>query len=179
MINNALGTDQLLQIKSKTEIDFYSFVGIFLHHDALKKYRYVGPCYRGMKLSTEEFEKNYNTGQKLLIKPFISTSKCRDVAQNFASKRPLASKPLSILYIITIPERTLSYDDHVALDISSISDYREEKEVLILPYTSLEIRKVRHLSSGLIEIEMEWYNSTEDPYRLTTIHEKFQDLTLN
>jgi hypothetical protein len=157
-INTALALGpSLMQELSDTQ-DFHSFVGIFFHHKALEKYRYTGKCYRGMKLSIKDFEENYKVGQKLLIKPFTSTSKRREIAERFATASSIGSRPLSVLYIYTIPHRTLSYDDNVALDISSISEYPDEEEVLILPYTSLEIQSVNHLSSGLIEIEMGWYS---------------------
>jgi hypothetical protein len=143
--------------------DFHSFAGVFFHHDALRKYRYTGRCYRGMKLSKKDFEETYKVGQVFLIKPFISTSKCRRIAEQFATAPSSGSRPLSILCIYTIPEHTLSYSDNVALDISSISEYPHEDEVLILPHTSLKIQNVSHLPSGLIEIEMGWYSFRRDP----------------
>ncbi|CAF2060145.1 unnamed protein product [Rotaria magnacalcarata] len=140
------------------EDDFHSFVGCFFHHEALKKYRYSGKCYRGLKLAREDFESNYEPDEQLLIKPFMSTSKLRSVAENFALSPSDDPNTLSVLCIYTIPERTLSFRDNVALDISSISEYPHEQEVLILPYTSLTILNVSHMSSGLTEIEFEWFS---------------------
>jgi hypothetical protein len=158
VINKALALEPLFTAELKVNKSFHSFVGVFLYHKALKKYRYTGKCYRGMKLSTKDFEENYKVGEQLLIKPFISTSKSRHIAEQFATTPPISSRPLSVLCIYTIPDRTLSYRDNVALDISSISQYPHEEEVLILPYTSLQVQSINHLPSGLIEIEMGWYS---------------------
>lgn len=78
-INTALALESSL-LKGPATKTIHSFVGVLLHHDALKKYRYVGKCFRGMKLSTKDFEENYKIGVTLQIKPFISTSKCRHIA---------------------------------------------------------------------------------------------------
>jgi hypothetical protein len=156
-INKALAQMPPL-IKGIDTKNFSCFVGAFLHHDGLKQYRYSGKCYRGMKLSHEDFEEYYQVGRKLLIKPFMSTSKCRHIAERFATASSVGSRPLSILCIYMIPKRTLLFPDNVALDISSISEYPHEEEVLILPYTSLQIQTVNHLPSGLIEIELSWYS---------------------
>ena len=158
VLNQILAVDPIIETESNTKTDLYSFVGVFLRHATLTKYRYIGICYRGMKLSQEDFDKNYQCGQTILIKPFISTSKCRNIAEDFATRTSISSRPLSVLCIITIPDHTRSYDDHVALDISSISDYPDEQEVLILPYTSLQIQRINHLSSRLIEVEMDWFS---------------------
>ena len=163
-INKILALDILRWSREPSVLEkFSSFVGVLLHHDTLTKYRYTGKCYRGMKLSTEDFEENYKIGQNLLVKPFISTSKCRHISEKFATGSSISSRPLSVLCIFTIPDRTRSYDDNVALDISSISEYPWEEEVLILPFTSLEVRSINHLPSGLIEIEMGWYSFKTDP----------------
>jgi hypothetical protein len=157
-INKAIALDPLYYEQPDVEQSFYSFIGVLRCHEALEKYRYTGKCYRGMKISTEDFEENYKVGNELLIKPFISTSKSRDIAERFATAPSISSRSLLALCIYTIPARTLSYIDNVALDISSISEYPDEEEVLILPYTSLQIQSINHLPSGLIEIEMEWYS---------------------
>lgn len=164
LINRALAQTPVLESLEK-EDNIHAFVGVLFHHDAFKKYRYIGKCYRGMKLSTEDFEKNYEVGQVLLIKPFTSTSKCRNIAEQFAMAPSNSARPLSILCIYTIPERTLAYEDSVVLDISSLSEYPHEQEVLILPYTSLKILSINHLPSGLIEVGLGWYSFQHDGVR--------------
>ncbi|CAF1423471.1 unnamed protein product [Adineta steineri] len=143
--------------------DFRALAGVFSRHDVLKQYRYVGKCYRGMKLSIDDFQKNYKVGEILLIKPFMSTSKLRHIAEQFAtSSSTVDSQFLSVLFIFAIPEFTLQFRDNVALDISCISEYPHEEEVLILPYTSLVIQAINHLPLGLIEVEFGWYSFLRD-----------------
>jgi len=177
-INKALALGPSHMGTSYVKESFHPFVGVFFYHGALRKYRYTGKCYRGMKLSTKDFEKNYKVGQRLLIKPFTSTSKCRHIAEQFATASSTGSRPLSVLYIYTIPERTRSYCDNVALDISSISEYPHEEEVLILPYTSLQIQSINHLPSGLIEIEMGWYRFLEDVESQLKLYSCLDDATV-
>ena len=160
-VNKALASRSIRVNPFSDEKNIDPFVSIFLHHNALKQYRYTGKCYRGIKLSTKEFEENYKVGRTLLIKPFMSTSKSRRIAEQFATAASSNLRPLSVLCIYTIPDRTLSYRDNVVLNISSISEYPLEEEVLILPFTSVQIRSVNHLPSGLIEIEMGWYSFIE------------------
>ena len=70
---------------------------------------------------------------------------------------------LQFLGYVTLLRRILKYDDNVALDISCILEYQhEEEEVLILPYISLKTQVFSYLSSGLIEIEFEWYSYKAD-----------------
>jgi hypothetical protein len=71
----------------------------FLHQKALYKYQYSGPCYRGMNLSKEDFEKNYKVGTKFLIKPFTSTSKNRKITEFLPMHIRRAILPCSPLFV--------------------------------------------------------------------------------
>ncbi|UJR11354.1 hypothetical protein I4U23_015535 [Adineta vaga] len=158
IINKAFAQTLTNRESFNAKNDFRAFAGVLSRHNALKQYRYTGKCYRGMKLSDEDFQKNYKLDQQLLIKPFMSTSKSRAIAEQFATFSRDDTRPLSVLFIYTVPKYTLQFDDNVALDISPISEYPHEEEVLILPYTSLEIQAINHLPSGLIEVEFHWYS---------------------
>jgi hypothetical protein len=138
------------------------FAGCFIGHKKLDKYRYTDVSYRGMTLSPEYFEKNYKVGWIVLIKPFTSTSKCRDVAEQFLPT-PGESESLAGLCIFNnTSELTYGRTDvsltarrpPVALDISSISEMPHEEEVLIVPFTSFKIKAINRLSSGIIEINL-------------------------
>ncbi|UJR11353.1 hypothetical protein I4U23_015534 [Adineta vaga] len=163
VINRAMAETASTRIPFDATDDFRAFAGVLSRHSALKQYRYTGKCYRGMKLSNEDFQKNYKVGQKLLVKPFMSTSKSRAIAEQFATSAFVESRLLSIVFIYTIPEYTLYFDDSVALDISPISEYPHEEEILILPYTSLIIVAINNLPSGLIEVEFGWYSARGNP----------------
>lgn len=153
-INKALaqGTSDLIRTPLE---DFHSYIGCFFRHDSLKPYRYAGQTYRGMKLSQEDFDTNYKENVFFLVKPFTSTSKCREVSEKFATApSDDTTRPLSVLLIYSMDKDTLNDDISIALDISSMSEYPEEEEVLILPHTSFQT--IKHLPSGLIEIVAEY-----------------------
>jgi hypothetical protein len=130
------------------------FIGLFLGPKIWEKYRYFATAFRGMKLSRNDFERYYKVGQSFLLKPFTSTSRSREIAQFFAPP-PSVLDPdtLSVLCIYTIPEKDLTYTGNIALDISTLSEFPDEEEVLILPYTSFKIRNINPSSSGMIEMD--------------------------
>ena len=138
---------------------FLKFIGCLYQHQSLKKYRYFGESYRGMKLSKEDFENNYQVGMKFLIKPFTSTSKVRSVGEFYASAHFTNDASIvTVLCIYIIPESTATCNEaSVALDISSISEYPSEAEVLILPHVSFRVRSIKQLPTEITEIEMEYY----------------------
>jgi len=140
---------------------FLRFIGCLYKHESLKKYRYFGNSYRGMKLSKEDFDKNYNLGQKFLIKPFTSTSKHRNVGEFYASAHSVNdSSTFPVLCIYTIPEITIDNQTSVALDIASLSEYPDEAEVLILPHVAFEVHSIKRLPTEVIEIELVYYDRT-------------------
>jgi hypothetical protein len=157
-INLALAQEKPIYRNRSFHEGFHSFVGCLLDRETWEeKFRYSGKSYRGMKLSREDFEKRYRAGNCFLIKPFTSTSKSRDIAIKFATAPSVGSRSLSVLCIYTILQK--HNDANIALDISSISVFPDEEEVLILPQTLFEVKNINHLPSGLIEIEL-MYKST-------------------
>jgi hypothetical protein len=133
--------------------NFLMFISLFIKPSRWKKYHYFGTSFRGMKLSRKDFEKNYKVGQSFLLKPFTSTSKSRYIADFYAPPPSvLDSGTPSVLCIYTIPEKDLQYTGNIALDISTLSEFPNEEEVLILPHTSFQIQAINPLPSGIIEI---------------------------
>jgi hypothetical protein len=115
-----------------------------------------------MNLSKEDFEKNYKVGTKFLIKPFTSTSKNRKITEFFANAHS-SSDPslLSIICIYTIPNivsriprRKLLRPTNIALDISSISEFPDQEEVLILPHITFKTKEIKLSASDFIEIQL-------------------------
>ncbi|CAF1204061.1 unnamed protein product [Adineta steineri] len=152
----------------------FSLAACFAGHEKLKKYRFLGTSYRGMKLSLGDFEEHYKVGIEILIKAFTSTSKLRDIAEQFAIAPSCESRSLSVLCIYINTDKCWGYNDDgdyakkkrqpFALDISSISEYPHEEEVLILPHTSFVIERIEHLPSGLVEIELHSNDEYCDSY---------------
>ncbi len=138
-----------------------TFIGCLYSHESLKKYRYVGTSYRGMKLYREDFEKNYQIGKALLIKPFTSTSKKRNVGEFYASAHSTgdcSTVPVLCTYII-LENTATSNEASVALDISFISEFPDEEEVLILPHVSFKVQSIKRLPTEITEIELIYYDA--------------------
>ena len=132
---------------------------IFLVYDALNKNtlkRYYGPLWRGTLLGKEEF---YNI-EKLFLKSksqkynkfnfclssnrsFLSFSKDKNKAINFMNEGN--DKNLSILfYIEGIDIKNFNENDFFIsnLDMQNISEFDNEKEVLVLPFSCFEIKSI-------------------------------------
>ena len=157
-INEALAKGKSSFIWNNPE-NFLKYLGCLYHNESLKKYRYFGTSYRGMKLCKEDFEKNYQIGKTFLIKPLTSTSKNRDVGEFYASAHSTKDcSTISVLCTYIIPEVSVTCNEtSVALDISSISEYPSEAEVLILPHVSFTVQSVKHLTTEITEIELLYY----------------------
>jgi hypothetical protein len=97
-INKALAQGKSDLIRTPLE-GFHSYIGCFFYHDSLKQYRYAGRTYRGMKVSQEDFDTNYKKNAFFLVKPFTSTSKRRDVSEQFATSPSIKFKPSNIYHL--------------------------------------------------------------------------------
>lgn len=145
----------------------YAFAGCFLchpiGHDKLSRYRYGGISYRGMTLHRTDFERNYTVGNEFMIKSLTSTSKTRQVANIFKDNTSQDSTKLSVICIFNTtgePRRPnpscKSRVLPIALDISAISEFPEEDEVLIVAHTAFRIQSIEQLSSGVFEVKLLW-----------------------
>ncbi|CAM2712421.1 unnamed protein product [Rotaria socialis] len=122
-------------------------VGIIAHHPCLDRFNFSGKCYRGMSINKSDLEK-YKEGTRILTKSFLSSSKDRDVATNFADTSASNDK-ISVLCIYDVRNR------RSALHLAEISMFPDEKEVLIMPYTAFKIMEVAHLYGHNVKIEAE------------------------
>ena len=125
---------------------------IFLIYDSLNKgyiKSYNEKLYRGGKLNKSELnkiisEKNERTNknQKLFYysKNFLSFSKEEKVAREFLYNNYQDNKSETVLFII---ERCKNEKYFISnIDIESLSKYKHEKEVLILPLTCFEVVRI-------------------------------------
>ncbi|CAF1128521.1 unnamed protein product [Rotaria sordida] len=111
------------------------YTGAIMNNPALKCYRFSGITYRGMQITLKDFEK-YKVGVALTNKAFQSTSKLRKIALHFAHREQprLECVRIIIVYLIVDPKS--------GLDISSISEYPDEEEVLMVPGTCFKVTHV-------------------------------------
>ncbi len=113
-----------------------SISNIFLHHPNFQNLGFQGEVYRGMAMAKYKLD-HYKVGSCIITTTLISTSKDPVVAQRFSDKSGsnLSTHSYFCSYKIVNDGRT-------AIDISNLSIYPEENEVLILPYTPFLIKKI-------------------------------------
>jgi hypothetical protein len=130
---------------------------IFIHRPELRSMAFTGTVYRGLLLLQSDLEA-YIEKKHLLNKSFLSTSKERSVASVYAGfgdrtkmrttadKTPLQYTALCIYKI---------KNSNTALDISSISEFSCEYEVLIMPLCAFQVQSVRKNDDDNSEIQIE------------------------
>jgi hypothetical protein len=101
--------------------------------------------------------KSYSTGNKILNKSFVSTSKTRSVAEVFADNRELNDQ--NSIEIPVLLKYTIKQNE-TAIDIEHLSIIPDEEEVLILPFSVFKVTNRIENSSNtsstmLVEIHLE------------------------
>ncbi|CAF1675934.1 unnamed protein product, partial [Didymodactylos carnosus] len=112
--------------------------------------------------------KQYIVGSEFMNKTFLSTSKDRSNAEKFMNDfnprrnalNELIKHSVLCKYVIKYPTTALAIED--------LSEYPNEKEVLILPYASFVVKQLQNPSKKgeVIKIEME----EKEPTKYTTVH---------
>jgi hypothetical protein len=130
---------------------------IFIHRSELRYMTFTGTVYRGLLLFQSDLE-TYRNKKCLLNKAFLSTSKEPSVASIYAGfgdqtkmrttigRTPLQYTALCIYKIINVD---------TALDISSISEFPLEHEVLIMPLCAFQVQSVRRNDEDNNDIQFE------------------------
>jgi hypothetical protein len=119
-----------------TEDGTKSITNILLHHPKFQQLSFKGEVYRGIIVPKNALD-HYKVGSCIITTTFLSTSKNPAVAQVFCDKGVPNPATHSFFCIYEIFN-----DDRTALDISSISEFQGEDEVLILPYSAFRITKI-------------------------------------
>jgi len=133
-------------------------ITLLINHPDIHKYTYKGITYRGV-LMTENDLKHYTIGNHVLNRSFVSTSKNRSVAQLFAGNSEQTLPKVSVLLKYTTKQK------QTAIDIEHLSTIKDEKEVLILPFSVFKIkdRIENHPStSTLIAVEIDLEECEDD-----------------
>lgn len=122
-------------------------VGLIVHiigyHPKLDQYSYIGETYRGLSM-TEKDEKTYVRDSIVMNKSFSSSSKSKQVADRFllnagTHKRSTEIHALCVYYIKH--KRTGIY-------IKDLSQFPDEEEVLIMPYSAFKVDEVKIISNA-------------------------------
>ncbi|CAF2630873.1 unnamed protein product [Rotaria sp. Silwood2] len=119
-----------------TEDGTKSITNILLHHPKFQKVSFKGEVYRGIVVPKNTLD-HYKVGSYIITTTFLSTSKDPAVAQAFCDKGSANPTMHSFFCIYEILN-----DNRSGLDISKISEFEDENEVLILPYSAFLITKI-------------------------------------
>ena len=119
-----------------TEDGTKSIATILLYHPYFDKLSFKGRVYRGIVMPKDALDR-YKVNVCIITTTFLSTSKNPVVAKNFCNNGQPDRTKHSFFCIYEIAS-----DDRTALDISTISEFTLEDEVLILPYSTFLITNI-------------------------------------
>lgn len=132
------------------------FAAILIFHSDLQPYYHAGITFRGMNISPDDASL-YTLGKIVMTRSLLSTSKERQVAEMYrASIGRARIVPVICIYKVINPQSSL--------DITQLSKFQYEKEVLILPFIIFRVTAVREVITDtcerICEIELEEINET-------------------
>jgi hypothetical protein len=129
-------------------------IAILWHHPKLDPFAYTGRSYRVMQVNDDDLQK-YRSTPLFMTKSFLSSSIDRKVAELFVYRQEIAQQQnvspervrvdgrfikVWILCIYHIKYR------RTALYIENSSQYPDEGEVLIMPYSVFRVRNVKEIT---------------------------------
>ncbi|CAF1344382.1 unnamed protein product [Didymodactylos carnosus] len=130
------------------------FVDFFYNNPEFAKLSYKGKVYRGMTMTRDDL-KQYGKGVKLMNKAFMSSTKDRKVAEEFAKKVRVDRQTLEGEHVYLSALCTYEIvNNRTGLDIEQMSEYKHEKEVLIGPYSAFVVVNVKQNDPDYVEIEL-------------------------
>jgi hypothetical protein len=145
-------------------------IALLSHHPMLNQLSFIGPSYRVIQMIYTDIEK-YKVNYSLMTKSFLSSSIDRKIAELFLCQKESgqAQNPPPVRTRVdgSIIKSWVMCIYHIkhqrsALHIENSSQYVNEGEILIMPYTVFQVKsikqiKISHLSNGqsMTEIELE------------------------
>lgn len=147
-LNIDLAKLQLENLTCPENLSLAYYVGIIAGHPQFETLSYTGKVFRGMRITSDDL-KRYNTGTRILTKSFSSASQDKNVALIFRSTGVETNGRLRVLCTYEIRNR------RTALDIRYISEFEDESEVLIMPYTAFKIIRVQRNEQSSNEVEIQ------------------------
>lgn len=128
LVNKALRTEDIEALYTFRLFIVDICISLHLQYNVLKKQERNLKLYRGVKLSTEEIQRlNDNVGKLMVHNGFLSCSRLRSIALDFA-KRSTNRDVQSVLFEIDF--NLNNANKIVAADIAELSEFSEEQEVL-------------------------------------------------
>jgi hypothetical protein len=114
---------------------FIKFSTVLKGNWHMRKYWWTGMCFRGLQMTDNDLAE-FKVGEMITNKAFMSTSKNSEIAVAFASKVVSGMRAVLCVYCIQHHE--------IAMDISSLSEYSKEEEVLIFPNIPFKLVDITH-----------------------------------
>ena len=121
---------------------------IALNRQLHDKHHYEGLCYRSIRIKSHYELNIYKVGAKLITRCFLSTTKDRQLAEEYVRTGQDDEAKHSVLIIFEIRQK------RTALDIEKLSEFPHEKEVLILNNKMFKVVRVTSKANLDVEIEL-------------------------
>ncbi|CAF1190990.1 unnamed protein product [Adineta ricciae] len=155
-LNMALASNNSVQFtenNAESQDEYFSYwhgpggyAALIAHHSIFKEYSFIGIVYRGMILLGTDISE-YNVGSLLVNKAFLSTSTDRTIAKNFTKSSARINGDCKTVGIYPTVCTYRIQNPGTAFDISNLSEYPHEKEVLIMPRTAFRVVSIKEKRS--------------------------------
>jgi len=129
------------------------FIDFFYNNPAFENLSFKGKVYRGMCITHDDL-KQYSVGGKVMSKAFMSTTRARAIAEDFAKGVGDRTKQHGGLVKLSVLCTYEIINNRTGLSIESISEYNHEKEVLVGPYSAFIITAIRQVRPDYVEIDL-------------------------
>ncbi|CAF3404044.1 unnamed protein product [Rotaria socialis] len=135
-------------------------IALISHHDSLEEYAFIGTAYRVMQINKDDIQK-YQVDTLLMTKSFLSSSidrkvvellSCRQVtaAQSETDDNPRCKADGTIIKTWVICKYQIKHR-RTALYIEDMSQYANEAEILIMPYSVFKVKKMEQVQYSYTE----------------------------
>jgi hypothetical protein len=148
-------------------------IALLSYHPKLDELSYIGTSYRIMEMNDDDLEK-YRINCSLMTKSFLSSSIDRNIATWFLCRQRLAREQNGQMERCNINGKVIKRwvmciyhikHSRTALHIENSSQYANEGEILIMPYSVFQVKRIEpvkasYLSDTLFitEIELNEYD---------------------
>jgi hypothetical protein len=135
-------------------------IAILWYHPKLEPLTYTGRSYRMIQVNDSDFEK-YEVARSLMTKSFLSSSIDRKVAELFVCRKEMAQQGNASPERVRIDGRFIKMwimciyhikHRRTALYIENSSQYPDEGEVLIMPYTVFRVKNVKEITPSYLPL---------------------------
>ncbi|CAF4215508.1 unnamed protein product [Rotaria sp. Silwood2] len=126
-------------------------IALISHHHSLEKLTFIGDAYRVMQINNDDVKK-YQVDCLLMTKSFLSSSIDRKVVELFSCRQDKAAQSQTSVRTRQKVDGTIIKSwilckyrikhRRTALHIEDLSQYANEGEILIMPYSVFKVKKI-------------------------------------